>query len=52
MSQEPEQPQDDDSKCPACGSEEWDEVTWKPGMGVSPFKTYRQCWCGHEWEVK
>jgi hypothetical protein len=41
---------DDDLKCPECGGEEWDEVVWKPGMGVPYFKPYRECWCGAEWE--
>ena len=36
-------------QCPRCGGEEWDRIEWNQWMGVSPFDTYRQCGCGHEW---
>lgn len=38
--------------CPKCGGEEWAAVTWSERQGVTPYKEYAECSCGHQWNLE
>lgn len=38
--------------CPKCGSEEWAAVAWSGRQGVTPYKEYAECSCGHTWGLE
>ena len=39
-------------QCPKCGGEEWASVKWNERQGVSEFKEYAECSCGHQWTLE
>ena len=38
--------------CPNCDADDWAVCTWSPSQGVTPYKEYAECSCGHQFALK